>query len=67
MTELSPTLHGAGLELDWQRHGFHLPADFAHTLRYTLTDLQRAVRQATQALAEKRGRPFLLTVRVSTR
>eukprot|EP01052_Picozoa_sp_SAG31_P050950 SAG31_NODE_11871_length_990_cov_1.148148_1_plen_105_part_00 len=51
--------------MDWQRHAFHLPADFAHTLRWTLTDLQRAVREATNKIAAARGRPFFLTVRVS--
>ena len=55
-----------GVELDWQRHGFHLPADDAYRLRYTLTDLQRAVRQRTDDLAGKRGRPFYVAVRVAT-
>ena len=39
--------------------------DKAHTLRAYLTDLQRAVRLATQRIAAQRGRPFLLAVRVS--
>ena len=55
-----------GVELDWQRHGFHLPADDAHRLRYTLTDLQRAVREMTNQIAKKRGRPFHVAVRVAT-
>ena len=55
-----------GVELDWQRHGFHLPVDDAYRLRYTLTDLQRAVRQRTNNLAKKRGRPFHVAVRVAT-
>ena len=54
-----------GVELDWQRHAFHLPADEAFRLRYVLTDLQRAARRTTEALAEKRGRPFHLAVRVA--
>ena len=56
----------AGAELDWQRHAFHLPTDDAHRLRYTLTDLQRAVRQMTDEIARQRGRPFYLAVRVAT-
>ncbi len=55
-----------GVELDWQRHGFHLPADHAYRLRYTLTDLQRAIRHETQAIADKREKPFWVAVRVST-
>ena len=54
-----------GVELDWQRHSFHLPEDYAFRLRYVLTDLQRAVRKMTNELAEKRGRPFYLAARVS--
>ncbi len=55
-----------GIELDWQRHAFHLPADDASRLSYTLTDLQRAVRKHTEELARKRGRPFFVAVRVAT-
>ena len=33
-------------------------------LRYLLTDMQREVRRFTRELAEKRGRPFHLAVRV---
>ena len=54
-----------GVELDWQRHAFHLPADDAYRLRYVLTDLQRAVRRMTDTLAEERGKPFYLAARVS--
>ena len=54
-----------GVELDWQRHAFHLPQDEAYRLRYLLTDLQRAVRRMTKALAKKRGRPFYLAARVA--
>ncbi|MFH1567053.1 MAG: hypothetical protein ABIL09_03570 [Gemmatimonadota bacterium] len=54
-----------GVELDWQRHPFHLPDDEAWRLRYTLTDLQRAARQLTRDLAARRGRPFHLAVRVA--
>jgi len=54
-----------GVELDWQRHGFHLPDDHAYRLRYVITDLQRAIRRMTNDLAEKRGRPFYLAARVS--
>ena len=53
-----------GVELDWQRHAFHLPENDAYRLRYTLTDLQRAVRRLADEIAEERGRPFHLAVRV---
>jgi hypothetical protein len=54
-----------GVELDWQRHAFHLPRDQAYRLRYVLTDLQRAIRQMTNRLAKQRGRPFYVSVRVA--
>ena len=54
-----------GVELDWQRHAFHFPDDFGYRLRYTLTDLQRAVRRMTNELSDKRGKPFYLAARVS--
>ena len=54
-----------GVELDWQRHGFHLPLDDAHRLRYTLTDLQRAVRRLADGITRERGRPFHVAVRVA--
>ena len=54
-----------GVELDWQRHAFHLPQDDAYRLRYVLTDLQRAVRQMTNQLAEERGKPFYLAARIA--
>ena len=54
-----------GVELDWQRHGFHFPDDYGYRLRYTLTDLQRAVRRMTDELSERRGKPFYLAARVS--
>ena len=56
---------GTGIELDWQRHGFHLPADEAYRLRYTITDLQRAARQVTDRTGEQRGRPLCLAARVA--
>ena len=54
-----------GLEMDWQRHPFHLPQEHAYRLRYALTDLQRAVRQVTEEVAARRGRPFYLAARVA--
>ena len=33
-----------GVELDWQRHAFHLPGKHEYRMRYALTDLQRAIR-----------------------
>ncbi len=53
-----------GVELDWQRHAFHLPDNHEYRLRYTLTDLQRAVRKMTDQIAEERGRPFYVAARV---
>ncbi len=55
-----------GIELDWQRHAFHLPEDHAHRLRYTLTDLMRAIRTTTDEIAAQRGRPFVVAVRIAT-
>ena len=54
-----------GVELDWQRHAFHLPQDEGYRLRYVITDLQRDLRRMTDDLAEKQGRPFYLAVRVA--
>ena len=54
-----------GVELDWQRHGFHFDEDYGYRFRYTLTDLQRAVRQLTDEISEKRGKPFYLAARVN--
>jgi len=54
-----------GVELDWQRHAFHLPEDQAYRLRYVLTDLQRAVRQFTRKMEEDRGRPMYVAARVA--
>jgi hypothetical protein len=54
-----------GVELDWQRHAFHLPQDQGYRLRYALTDLQRAVRRLTDELSQERGRPFYLAARVA--
>jgi hypothetical protein len=53
-----------GIELDWQRHAFHLPTDLAHRLRYCISDVQRTARAMCNAAGEERGRPLLLTVRV---
>jgi hypothetical protein len=63
--ELCRSYDWDGVELDWQRHAFHLPMDYAYRLRYALTDLQRAVRRMTDELARKRGRPFYLAARVA--
>ncbi len=56
-----------GVELDWQRHAFHLPEDDAYRLRYVLTDLQRAVRKMTNEISRQRGKPFYLAARVAPR
>ena len=54
-----------GVELDWQRHGYHLHKDYGYKLRYALTDLQRSIRQMTNRLADERGKPFYVAARVS--
>ena len=54
-----------GVELDWQRHAFHLPGGHEYRLRYAITDLQRAIRRMTNALAAARGRSFPVAVRVA--
>lgn len=66
ITEVCELADWDGIELDWQRHAFHLPFDDAYRLRYTLTDLQRALRRLTQQIGRKRGKPFYLAVRVAT-
>ena len=53
-----------GVEIDWQRHAFHLPEFDAYRLRYALTDLQRAIRVLADAIAAERGHPFYIIVRV---
>jgi len=55
-----------GVELDWQRHGFHLPTHDGYRLSYAITDLQRAVRQVADEIAQERGRPFYVAVRVAS-
>ncbi len=64
--ELCESYDWDGVELDWQRHGFHLPQDEAYRLRYTITDLQRAARQLTGRVGAERGRPLHLAVRIAT-
>ena len=54
-----------GVELDWQRHGYHLHKDYGYKLRYALTDLQRSIREMANRLADERGRPFYVAARVS--
>ena len=53
-----------GVEIDWQRHAFHLPGQDAYRLRYALTDLQRAIRRLADEIAHERGRPFYILTRV---
>lgn len=64
ITEACAQADWDGVEIDWQRHAFHLPEHDAYRLRYTLTDFMRAIRRATDEIAEKRGRPFHLATRV---
>ena len=54
-----------GVELDWQRHAFHLPRDEAYRLRYVLTDVQRAVSEMARRIGRERGRPFYVAARVA--
>jgi hypothetical protein len=54
-----------GLEVDWQRHAFHLPDNEGYRLRYVITDMQRAIRQIADEISAARGRPFRLAVRVA--
>ena len=63
--ELCQLYEWDGVELDWQRHAFHLDQDYGYRLRYLLTDLQRSVRRLTEQIAERRGRPFYLAARVN--
>ena len=66
ITEACHLAEWDGVELDWQRHALHLPAEQQYRLRYTLTDLQRAVRTMTDEIAKERGRPFPVAVRIAT-
>ena len=66
LTEACRQADWDGVELDWQRHAFHFPEHEGYRLRYTLTDLQRAIRRMTDQIAEERGRPFYVAVRVAT-
>ena len=63
--EIAERYRWDGVELDWQRHGYHLPTDDGYRLRYVLTDLQRAIRSMTNNVAQERGRPFYLAARVN--
>ena len=53
-----------GVEIDWQRHAFHLPESDAYRLRYALTDLMRSIRRLADEIAKERGRPFYILTRV---
>lgn len=53
-----------GVEIDWQRHAFHLPEYDSYRLRYALTDLQRAIRQVADDITRERGYPFYVLTRV---
>ena len=55
-----------GVELDWQRHPFHVPENYGYRLRYVLTDHQRSIRRMADEIAEQRGRPFYVAARVAT-
>ena len=48
-----------GVEIDWQRHAFHLPEFDAYRLRYALTDLQRAIRVLADAISAGAVPPVL--------
>ena len=53
-----------GVEIDWQRHAFHLPESDAYRLRYALADLMRSIRRLADEIAKERGRPFYILTRV---
>ena len=65
VTEVCSRWDWDGVELDWQRHGFHLDKEMGFRLRYTITDLQRSIREMTNRLSEERGKPFYVAARVS--
>ena len=54
-----------GIDLDFGRHPPYLPAGQQWEHREALTDFVWQVRQMLQGVAEDRGRPFLLAVRVA--
>ena len=66
ITEACQQADWDGVELDWQRHAFHLPEHDEYRLQYTLTDLQRSIRSMSDDIARQRGRPFHVTVRVAS-
>ncbi len=56
-----------GIELDMQRSPLLLPIGHQWENRHHLTQFVRSVRTMLQEIARKRGRPFLLAVRLSHR
>ncbi len=56
-----------GIELDMQRSPLLLPIGHQWENRHHLTQFVRSVRAMLQELARKRGRPYLLAVRLSHR
>ena len=54
-----------GMNLDFGRHPPFLPAGRQWEHRHALTDFVRQVRLMLQDVAQRRGRPFLLSVRVA--
>lgn len=63
--ELAERWDWDGIELDWQRHSHHLPAQHAYRLRYILTDFMAQARAIVLEAGRKRGRPLWLAVRVA--
>jgi hypothetical protein len=64
LTELVDLYDLDGLQLDFARHIPCLPVGHQWELRDHLTEFVRRVREMLLAVAERRGRPFLLAARV---
>ncbi len=64
LTEVAENYEFDGFHLDFARHVPFLPAGKQWENREALTDMVRRVRQMTLEIEKKRGRPFLLAVKV---
>jgi hypothetical protein len=65
LRELAENYDFDGIDLDFTRGPPHLPIGQAWLHRDAMTDFIRRARQTFQEVARKRGRPLLLSVRVS--
>ncbi|MBN1343014.1 MAG: metallophosphoesterase [Phycisphaerae bacterium] len=64
LRELAENYDFDGIDIDFARHPPCLPVGRQWEHRHEMTDFIRRVRLALQDVARKRGRPFLLSVRV---